>query len=276
MKIRMHITNGEKPWWEDANVSATTLQEALEKATAIVANYNETIVNTFDKPRELLEIQPGGNQGASHSWGKSSFVVVAGKGNGPCYDEYTCTVCGCKARRYGIDDTFTRVGQYSKKQYEFCMDITADNTITGESMADKADKAKEKADEHVEDAKLKREAEKAQEEVKRRETVKSYQQLVTDVEDLKAMCETRAFQNFVKSCKKQIEAAKASLLTAKPNEVVNHQSIAKVAGDLLINFRNPVDELVKFIDEMPLFSDEFKTRAQWNQELMRVEIRNIK
>jgi hypothetical protein len=275
MKIRMHVTNGGEPWWEDANVSATTLQEALEKATAIVARYNDTItILGGDKQRTLIEIQPGGNKGESHSWRKSNLVTIIKKG--VCYDEYTCTVCGCKARRYEINKTYVRVGQYSKKKYKFCRDITADNTTTGESMADKADKAKEKADEHVEDAKLKREAEKAQEEIKRRDTVKSYQQLVSDVEDLKIMCETRAFQNFVKGCKKQIEAAKASLLTAKPNEVVQHQSIAKVSGDLLIGFRNPVDELVKFIDEMPLFSDEFKTRAQWNQELMRVEIRNIK
>ena len=140
-------------------------------------------------------------------------------------------------------------------------------------MADKADKAQEQVDANDAAAAKKREADKSAEEARRLDNINSYRQLVAEVEDLKVMCDTRAFQKFVKACRRSIEDAKTSLLTAKPAEVIALQAKAMVTYDLLSEFKNSVDELNKFIEEMPLFSDEFDVRAQWSQELMRVELR---
>lgn len=124
---------------------------------------------------------------------------------------------------------------------------------------------------------LKCQYEEADRERKKKQAVGDYQKLVSDVRDLQAMTDTRAFKEFVRRCRKKIEEAKERLLVAeKSNEIAHAQEEVKVLKKALDEFREPVDQLQKYVADMPLFAPEFTVRAQWMADLFTVDIREGK
>ena len=141
---------------------------------------------------------------------------------------------------------------------------------------DPIDRAQEQEAANTKDALAKRTKEKREQEAKRKQALSDYSKLVSDVEDLKVMCDTRAFKTFVRRCRASIEDAKTCLLTAdKPRDIAHHQEAVRVLTVELDKFRDPVDELNKYISDMPLFAQEMKTRAQWLPDLFTVELRTL-
>lgn len=138
---------------------------------------------------------------------------------------------------------------------------------------DNADRAQEGIEQN-EDVKAKREREKREQAQKKKQAMSDYERLLVAVEDLKAMTDTQAFKDFTRRCQKAVEQAKTDLLSVeKPRDLAYHQSVVKVINAILEEFKEPVENLQKFVNDMPLFAGEMKTRAAWNGALNTVEIR---
>lgn len=119
-------------------------------------------------------------------------------------------------------------------------------------------------------------AKRLRDEERRQSALADYSSHLATVRELKRMTDTKAWQELVRWITNQIDAhAKAVLDAEKPREVVQHQEGVKILRSFLAKAEQPVNALNEFIHAMPLFSGEMRVRAEWNETLGRVELRDL-
>lgn len=131
-----------------------------------------------------------------------------------------------------------------------------------------ATKKKEKTpDEIAAEEEEKRAAAEAKriEKAKRDKARSDYGKMLDEVKRLKEMTDTEAWRKFYTGLQKQKESARDEVLNAeKTRDIIKFQETVKILGAVARNVRGPVDDLNRFCNDMPLFAQEFKVRASWN------------
>ena len=103
-----------------------------------------------------------------------------------------------------------------------------------------------------------------------------YGQRLADVKKMKEMTDTDAFQEFYSGLKLKVETHAELILTSeKSREVIAHQEGVKVIRDIMASFSKPVKALNAFVSNMPLFSALFPIRAEWNEALGKIILKEI-
>lgn len=119
------------------------------------------------------------------------------------------------------------------------------------------------------DAAAKEESSAAKEAEKK--ALDDYEKRLKEVLDLKAMTDTTAWENYWSSLQNRLKRHGVLILDAeKPREVVEHQMGVEVIRELMSLCRTPVDNLNAYIREMPLYSKQMQTRADFNDILGKV------
>jgi hypothetical protein len=109
---------------EDYDVAEVTdLVEAFEYSNDLINEFNRVEWQRFGANAALrvlrhVELVGESEVGRAHSWAKMNLVTKTS--GGLPFDEYQCSKCGCKARRYGLGERFTRVGKFSSNAYAYC------------------------------------------------------------------------------------------------------------------------------------------------------------
>jgi len=145
--------------------------------------------------------------------------------------------------------------------------------------AEKEALAKEKQDREAAEQADKEEQErqdaKAAEAEEQKEKVikKDYADHLHEVEELKAMTETKAWQKFYANLRRAITKAGKDILDAeKTREIIRYQESVKIIRQILVKVREPVDEMNTFCNAHPLFVAEFPVRPEWNEATGTVEL----
>lgn len=95
------------------------------------------------------------------------------------------------------------------------------------------------------------------------------------VEDLAEMTSTPEWQRRHSWMQREIKTAAVALLTEdKPKEIVKMQQRVAAYREFLRVLRQPVDEMTRYIQSMPLFAPEFPKHPFWNEALGRAELRS--
>lgn len=103
-----------------------------------------------------------------------------------------------------------------------------------------------------------------------------YEKRLADVMLLKAMTDTQAWQDFYRQIQSAIaEHGRAVLTAEKTREIIQHQEGVKILRAQLEMLSGPVRALNSFCNDMPLFAQDFKTRAVWNEGQGIVELRTV-
>ena len=113
-------------------------------------------------------------------------------------------------------------------------------------------------------------------EEEKKRALSDYEEHLNEVLRAKEMTDTAAWQEFYRRLQQDIKRHGEDVLDAeKPREVVHHQEGVKLLRALIQRVADPVGKLDGFIQGMPLFAHQFKTRATWNQALGKVELHEI-
>ena len=130
-------------------------------------------------------------------------------------------------------------------------------------------KKKEKTPDEIaaEEEKARADKESKRIEKEKRDKARSdYGKLLDDVKRLKEMIDTEAWRKFYTDLLKEKERARDAVLEAeKTRDIIRFQETVKILGAVAKNIRGPVDDLNRFCNDMPLFAQEFKVRASWNE-----------
>lgn len=95
------------------------------------------------------------------------------------------------------------------------------------------------------------------------------------VEELAEMTSTPEWQRRHSWMQREIKTAAVALLTEdKPKEIVKMQQRVAAYREFLRVLRQPVDEMTRYIQSMPLFAPEFPKHPFWNEALGRAELRS--
>lgn len=112
-------------------------------------------------------------------------------------------------------------------------------------------------------------------EEKRRRT--DYEKLLDKVKVVHELTNTDGWAALYTAIRAEIEAhGKAVLDAEKPRDVVHHQMGVKVLRHVIELARRPVDDLNNFISSVPMFAQGYKTRAEWNEGLGKVVLKDLK
>jgi hypothetical protein len=107
----------------------------------------------------------------------------------------------------------------------------------------------------------------------KRRVVDSYEKLLTQVQDLSAMCETDTWKRYYAELRAmRQEHARQILTEEKTRQMVAHQEAIKIIDAICEYVAQPVSKLQDLCVAMPLFASEYHTRAQWNMQLGRVDL----
>ncbi len=132
--------------------------------------------------------------------------------------------------------------------------------------------AKEKKKGRAEAAKIKKEQKKLAADNKKK-AFEDYEERLKEVEDLKAMTDTPAWQKFYAGVMASIEKHAQDILdTEKPRETIRHQEGVKILRGLVFQLKMPVDTLNAFVNNTPLFAPAEVARANFNEALGTVEL----
>ena len=103
-----------------------------------------------------------------------------------------------------------------------------------------------------------------------------YEAALGRVLELKVMTDTEAWRKFYARIQSQIKRHGQDVLNAeKTREIIQHQEGVKILRAILDDVQAPVGELRMYVNEMPLFAKLFHTRAQWNEALGNVELKDV-
>ncbi len=103
-----------------------------------------------------------------------------------------------------------------------------------------------------------------------------YKSHLGEAMQVKEMTDTKQWKEIYRHIKNSIECHKTSLEDAeKPRDVALHQAGIKVLRCLIDEVRQPIVELDNYIMGSPLFCQDMKTRAKWNEPLGIVEITEV-
>jgi hypothetical protein len=111
---------------------------------------------------------------------------------------------------------------------------------------------------------------------KRAKSLTDYERRLRDVEKLKEMTDTEAWQDFYRSIQQSIDAHGAAVLDAeKSREVIRHQEGVKILRGLIESVQECIAELNRFVTACPLFVQDMPLRATWNETLGTVELKRV-
>ena len=103
-----------------------------------------------------------------------------------------------------------------------------------------------------------------------------YKTHLAEVMKVKEMTDTTQWKELYRHIKNTIEGHKVALEDAeKPRDVALHQAGIKALRSLIDEVRRPIVLLDGFIMGTPLFCQDMKTRAKWNEPLGMVEITEV-
>lgn len=94
------------------------------------------------------------------------------------------------------------------------------------------------------------------------------------VEELVEMTSTVEWQRRHAWIQREIKRSATALLECeKPKEIVAHQQKVRAFREFLSVLKQPVEEMISFCKDMPLFAGTFPKHASWNEALGRAELR---
>ena len=103
-----------------------------------------------------------------------------------------------------------------------------------------------------------------------------YQKNLKNVMETKQMTDTDCWKSLHKYIHNAIDFHKTALEDAeKPRDVAFHQAGIKTLRAMIDTVRNPIIELDHYVMNCPLFCQDMKTRAKWNEPLGIVEITEV-
>lgn len=118
---------------------------------------------------------------------------------------------------------------------------------------------------------------KTSEEYVRKQRLSEYERLLKHVTFLSEMCETVAFKKHYRHLLSRKYAHEKLILSAeKTRDILRSQEAIKEIDEILETLSLPVKELNDFCREMPLFAEDFHTRAEWKEEAGIVEFSHRK
>lgn len=103
-----------------------------------------------------------------------------------------------------------------------------------------------------------------------------YEKRLADVMKLKAMSDTDAWQETYRWIRTRIEQHSQDILIAdKPRDVIAHQEGVKVLRNFISEVKKPVEAFSDYFLRMPLFAPTVRIRAEWNEVVGKVELRDL-
>lgn len=141
-----------------------------------------------------------------------------------------------------------------------------------EADPESAEIAREKKRGKAEEAKRAKEK-KALEAANKKKAFADYEERLKEVEELKAMTDTPAWQKYYAEMMASIEKHAVDILeTEKPRETIRHQEGVKILRGQIFKLKQPIDTLNNFVNNTPLFAPADVARANFNEALGTVEL----